>query len=148
MSLFYERITYSLILRAGKWLKIQEVNEQVIEKVKLHNTQLHNIFSLPGVIRTVKSRSQRWVERVGGNNKCVRILIRKYGWNDQLGDGRPMKILTYKLWRSSLDRSERNLLRTGFNEGKSGDLGFLNIRIPKDLTKGILWVNHLKPSGN
>jgi hypothetical protein len=31
---------------------------------KLHNEDLHNLCSLPGIIRMIKSRRMRWVERI------------------------------------------------------------------------------------
>jgi hypothetical protein len=31
---------------------------------KLHNAELHNLYSLPSIIRIIKSRSMRWVGHV------------------------------------------------------------------------------------
>jgi hypothetical protein len=31
---------------------------------KLHNEELHNLFSSPSIIRTIKSRRMRWAEHV------------------------------------------------------------------------------------
>jgi hypothetical protein len=32
---------------------------------KLHNEELHNLYSLPNIIRAIKSRRMKWVGHVG-----------------------------------------------------------------------------------
>jgi hypothetical protein len=47
---------------------------------KLHNGELHNLYSSPDIIRHIKSRRMRWaghVARMGEERKVYRILVRK-----------------------------------------------------------------------
>jgi hypothetical protein len=41
---------------------------------KLHNEELHNLYSSPSIIRMIKSRRMRWaghVARIGGEEECI-----------------------------------------------------------------------------
>jgi hypothetical protein len=45
---------------------------------KLHNEELHNLYSAPSIIRMIKSRRMRWaghVARNGENRNAYRILV-------------------------------------------------------------------------
>jgi hypothetical protein len=47
---------------------------------KLHNEELHNLYSPPSLISVVKSRRMRWVEhvaRMGEKRNANRILVGK-----------------------------------------------------------------------
>jgi hypothetical protein len=47
---------------------------------KLHNGQLHNLYSSPGIIRRIKSRRMRWaghVARMGEGRNVYRVLVGK-----------------------------------------------------------------------
>jgi hypothetical protein len=47
---------------------------------KLHNEELHNLYSLPKIIRMIKSRRMRWagnVARMGAKRNAYRILVGK-----------------------------------------------------------------------
>jgi hypothetical protein len=47
---------------------------------KLHNEELHNLYSSPSVIRMIKSRRIRWAghaERIGEKRNACRILVEK-----------------------------------------------------------------------
>jgi hypothetical protein len=47
---------------------------------KLHNEELHNLYSLPSIIRMIKSRNMRWaghVARMGEKRNVYRILVGK-----------------------------------------------------------------------
>jgi hypothetical protein len=47
---------------------------------KLHNEKLHNLYSLPNIIRIIKSRRMRWaghVARMGEPRNAYRILVGK-----------------------------------------------------------------------
>jgi hypothetical protein len=47
---------------------------------KLHNEELHNLYSLPNIIRMIKSRRMSWsghVARMGETRDAYRILVGK-----------------------------------------------------------------------
>jgi hypothetical protein len=47
---------------------------------KLHNEELHNLYSSPSIIRIIKSRRMRWaghVERMAGRRNLYRLLVGK-----------------------------------------------------------------------
>jgi hypothetical protein len=47
---------------------------------KLHNEELHNLYSSPDIIRMIKSRRTRWaghVTRMGQKRNVYRILVGK-----------------------------------------------------------------------
>jgi hypothetical protein len=47
---------------------------------KLHNEELHNLYSSPDIIRQVKSRRMRWaghVARMGEERKMYKVLVGK-----------------------------------------------------------------------
>jgi hypothetical protein len=65
---------------------------------KLHNEELHNLYSSPNIIRMIKSRRMRWaghVTRMGEKRNACRILVGKpegrrplgrpkRGWEDNI----------------------------------------------------------------
>ena len=47
---------------------------------KLHNEELHDLYSLPNIVRVVKSRRMRWaghMARVGEDSGVHRLLVGK-----------------------------------------------------------------------
>jgi hypothetical protein len=41
---------------------------------KLHNEELHGLYSSPSIIRVIKARRMRWAEhvaRIGGGERCI-----------------------------------------------------------------------------
>jgi hypothetical protein len=47
---------------------------------KLHNEELHNLYSSPSIIRVIESRRMRWVgyaARIGERRNAYRILVEK-----------------------------------------------------------------------
>jgi hypothetical protein len=44
---------------------------------KLHNQELHNLYSTPSIIRMIKSRRIRWsghVAQMGGEEECIQDI--------------------------------------------------------------------------
>jgi hypothetical protein len=55
---------------------------------KLHNEELHNLYSSPDIIRQIKSRRMRWaghVARMGGERKVYKVLVGKIEGKRPLG---------------------------------------------------------------
>jgi hypothetical protein len=49
---------------------------------KLHNDELHDLYSSPNIVRVIKSRRMRWaghVARMGGGERC----LQGFGWEAQ-----------------------------------------------------------------
>jgi hypothetical protein len=66
---------------------------------KLHNEELHNLYSSPSIIRITKSRRMRWaahVARMGEKRNVYRLLVRKPEGKKPLGRPRRRWIVT--LW--------------------------------------------------
>ena len=77
--------TWSLTLREKRRLQVFE--NRVLRRVlgpkrdevtgewrKLHNEELRDLYSLPNIVRVVKSRRMRWaghVARMGGGERCA-----------------------------------------------------------------------------
>jgi hypothetical protein len=56
---------------------------------KLHNEELHNLYSSPDSIRQVQSRRMRWaghVARMGEERKVYKVLVEKPKERDHLED--------------------------------------------------------------
>jgi hypothetical protein len=80
--------TWSLTLREEHRLKVFE--NSVLRKIfgprreedeswrKLHNDELHNLYSSPNIVRVIKSRGMRWaghVVRMGDGRGVYRVLV-------------------------------------------------------------------------
>jgi hypothetical protein len=83
--------TWSLTLREKHRLKVSEnrvprrifgpkMDEVTGELRKLHNEEIHILYSSPNIIRQIKSRRMRWaghVARMGEERKVYRVLVGK-----------------------------------------------------------------------
>jgi hypothetical protein len=75
---------------------------------KLHNEELHNLYSSPSVIRIIKSRRMRWaghVARMGEKRNVCRLLVGKPEGKRPLGRPR----------RRGMDNIKMGLLDIGLN---------------------------------
>ena len=60
-------------------------------RLKLHNEKLNDLYSLPNIVRVVKSRRMRWaghVARLGEDRGVNRVLVRKPEGKRSLGKPR------------------------------------------------------------
>jgi hypothetical protein len=58
---------------------------------KLHNEELHDLYSSPNIIRVIKSRRMRWaghVARMGEKRSIFRVLVGKPEGKEPLGGSR------------------------------------------------------------
>jgi hypothetical protein len=62
---------------------------------KLHNEELHNLYSSPSIIRIIKSRRMRLAGHVGVKRNAYRILVGKPEGKRQLG--RPRRRWVYNI---------------------------------------------------
>ena len=89
------RVFESRVLRRVFGPKRDEVTE---ERRKLHNEKLSDLYSLPNIVRVVKSRRMRWaghVSRMGEGCGVHRVLVGKpegkNHWGDPDVDGRILR---------------------------------------------------------
>jgi hypothetical protein len=91
--------TWSLTLREEHRLRVFE--NRVLRRIfgqkrdevrgewrKLHNRELHDLYSSPSIIRIIKLRRMRWaghVARMGEKRNAYRLLVRKPEGNRLLG---------------------------------------------------------------
>jgi hypothetical protein len=67
---------------------------------KIHNEELHNLYSSPNIIRMIKSRSMRWaghVARMGEKRNAYRILVGKSAGKRPLGRPRRRRVDNIKM---------------------------------------------------
>jgi hypothetical protein len=65
---------------------------------KLHNDELHNLYSSPNTVRVTKSRRLRWaghVARMGERRGVYRVLVGRPEWKRSLGRQR-------RLWEDNI----------------------------------------------
>jgi hypothetical protein len=91
--------TWSLTLKEERRLGVSE--NRVLRRIcgpkrdkvteewrKLHNEELNGLYSLPNIVRVIKSRTMRWaghVARMGEGRGVYRVLVRKREGKRPLG---------------------------------------------------------------
>jgi hypothetical protein len=103
---------------------INKIFNKVILQTKLHNEELHNVYSSPNIIRMIKSRRLRWaghVTRMGETRNAYRILweSQKEGDHQEDQDVGGWNILKWILER------EDGMIWTGSNWLRIGTSGGL-----------------------
>jgi hypothetical protein len=100
--------TWSLTLREERRLRVFENREMrrvfgtkrevTGEWRKLHNEELHDLYSLPNIVRVVKSRRMRWAGHVArmGQDSVYRVLVGKPEGKRPLGRPR-------RRWENNID---------------------------------------------
>jgi hypothetical protein len=93
---------------------------------KLHNDELHNLYSLPNVVRVIKSRRMRWaghVARMGEGRDVYRVLVGRPEGKRQLGRPRCRWEDNIKMDLRETGIDGANWIRLAQDIGSSG--GFL-----------------------
>jgi hypothetical protein len=90
---------------------------------KLHNEELSDLYSLPKIVRVVKSRRMRWaghVARIGDGRGVHRILVGNMRerdlWGDTDVDGRVILRWIFRKWERVV-RTGWSWLRIGTGGG-------------------------------
>jgi hypothetical protein len=94
---------------------------------KLHNDELHSLFSSTNIVRVIKSRRMRWarhVARMGEGRGVCRVLVGRPEGKRQLGRSR-------RMWE---DNIKLNLRETGID-------GANWIQLPQDRFQWRAFVN-------
>jgi hypothetical protein len=85
---------------------------------KLHNDELHNLYSSPNIVRVIESRRMRWVEhvaRMGEGRDVYRVLVGRPEYKRPLGRPR-------RRWEDNINMDLRGI-------GSMGWTGFGWLRI-------------------
>jgi hypothetical protein len=92
---------------------------------KLHNEELHDLYSSPSIIRIMKSRKMRWARHVArmGEKSAYRLLVGKPEGKSPLGRPR----------RRWLDN-----IRMGFAEVERGDVDWIGLAQDRDRWRALV----------
>jgi hypothetical protein len=113
----------SWVLRRIFGLKRDEVTG---EWRKLHNEDLHDLYSSPSIIRIIKARRMRWVgfvARIGEKRNACRLLVGKPEGRRPLGRPR----------RRWLDNIRMDLVEVGLS-----DLGWIGLAQDRDRWRALV----------
>ncbi|KAJ4446083.1 hypothetical protein ANN_12775 [Periplaneta americana] len=144
--LLYGCETWTLTLREEHRFRVFE--NKVLRKIfgakrdevtgewrKLHNTELHALYSSPDIIRNIKSRRLRWaghVARMGESRNAYRVLVGRPEGKGPLGRPR-------RRWE---DNIKMDLREVGYD-----DRGWINLAQDRDRWRGLCEGGN-EPSGS
>jgi hypothetical protein len=75
-------------------------DEVTVDWTKLHNEELHNLYTWPSIIRMTESRRMRWAEhvaRMGEKRSACKLLVGKPEGNSSLGRPRCRWVDNFKM---------------------------------------------------
>ncbi|KAJ4443744.1 hypothetical protein ANN_05522 [Periplaneta americana] len=102
-------------------------DEVTVEWRKLHNTELHALYSSPDIIRNIKSRRLRWaghVARMGESRNAYRVLVGRSEGKRPLGRPR-------RRWE---DNIKMDLREVGYD-----DRDWINLAQDRDRWRAYIW---------
>jgi hypothetical protein len=138
--------TWSLALREERRLRVFE--NRVLRRVfgpkrdeltgkwrKLHNEMLNNLYSLPNIVRIVKSRRMRWaghMARMGDNMGVHRVLAGKPEGKRPLGRQRPRREDNIKMYLQEVGGGRGDWMELAQDRDRWGALvgTVRNFRVP------------------
>jgi hypothetical protein len=141
----YECETWSLTL--GKEHRLRVFENRVLRKIfgpkreedgswrKLHNDELHSLYSLPNIVRVIKSRRMWWAEhvaRMGKGRGVYRVLVGRPEGKRPLG--RPRRRwednIEMDLWEIGIDRANWIRLAQDRIHWRAFVNTVMNLRVP------------------
>ncbi|KAJ4438705.1 hypothetical protein ANN_14652 [Periplaneta americana] len=108
---------------------------------KLHNTELHALYSSPDIIKNIKSRRLRWaghVARMGESRNAYRVLVGRPGGKRPLGRQRRRWEDNIKMDMREVGYDDREWINLA-QENKSIFYGPLEKGLRKRLVKCFIW---------
>jgi hypothetical protein len=102
---------------------------------KLHNEELHNLYSSPNTIRMIKSRRMRWaghVAQMGERRNAYRILVGKPEGKRPLGRSRRRWVNDIKMDLREICRDGKDWIELAQNREQRRALvnTVMNLRVP------------------
>jgi hypothetical protein len=102
---------------------------------KLHNEELHNLYSSPSIIRMIKSRRTRWarhVERIRAKRNAYRVLVGKPEGKRSLGGPRRRLGDNIKMYLRGIGRGGMDWIDLAQDRDQWRDLlnTVMNLRVP------------------
>jgi hypothetical protein len=98
---------------------------------KLHNEELHNLYSSPNIMKMIKSRMMKWA-RGGEKRNAYRLLVGKSEGNRLLGRPRRRWVYNIKIDLREIGLDGMDLLDLAWVRGQWRALvnTIMNLRVP------------------
>jgi hypothetical protein len=121
--------------RAGRRIFVPKRNEVMGGWRKLHNDELHDLYSSPSIIRIIKLRRMRWashVARMGKKMNAFRLLVGKPEGKRPLGRPRARRIDNIKMDLVEVCLGELDWIGLDRDRYRWRDLvdSVMNLRVP------------------